>query len=364
MTSFSKHVFGAVLALSVVGCGEEGSASESDLQPEVAAQVAASSTVDIPVTLRGTGKATLKASVYKNPTVGGAATILSVPGFTATTKSLEKLAAATFANTATGPAVKQIIAVDLPGHGASTKTTGVKFGDLTIEDYADAITQSIQALSAAGNGPQLVFGLGSSGLAIAVAQDKLLKSGSSLAKLGVTSAVLYVPVPSAGQPWTTPATPATISTFITKTDADGSTFKVTDELWSRQGFTNKAGTGGIGAPAAAEITSKGYNAVEPLGVVSQLTGIAGPAGTPVARPTVAANAFATANGTNLIVVGFSESIQVTTADASAFYVYLTGDSAKGKFAEVVDPLAVTNAFFTIPEKVIASTTKFFAPPAK
>ena len=49
------------------------------------------------------------------------------------------------------------------------------------------------ALAKQGNGPQLVFGYGSSGLAIAVAQDKLLKSGSSLQKLGVTSALLYAP---------------------------------------------------------------------------------------------------------------------------------------------------------------------------
>ncbi|MET0341131.1 MAG: hypothetical protein ABW252_09015 [Polyangiales bacterium] len=314
------------------------------------------------MTLRGTGKATLKATIYKNPTAGGQATILSVPGFTASGKSLEKLAAATFANTATGPTVKQVIAVDLPGHGASTKPTGVKYGDLTVEDYADAVTQTIQALAAQGNGPQLVFGYGSSGLAIAVAQDKLLKSGSSLSKLGVRSALLYAPVPSAGQAWTAPATPATITTFVTSSDADGSVFKVTDDLWNRQGFTNKAGTGGVGAPTAAEVTAGGFNAAEPLAVVSQLTGINGPAGAPVARPAVAAGIFGAANGTQLIVVGFSEGIQVTSADAKAFYAYLSGDAAGAKFTEVVDPLAVSSAFYTIPEKVVAATTKFFAAP--
>ena len=61
------------------------------------------------------------------------------------------------------------------------------------------------------------------------------------------------------------------------------------------------------------------------------------------------------------MVGFSEAIQVTSADSADFYVHLTGDAAKAKFTEVVDPLAVSNAFFTIPEKVVAATVKFFAP---
>lgn len=364
MTSFSKHAFGAVLALSVVGCGNDGGASELEVRSEVAAQVSASSTVDVPVTLRGTGKATLKAAVYTNPTAGGQATILSVPGFTATTKALEKLAAATFANTTTGPTVKQVIAVDLPGHAASSKPTGIKYGELTVEDNAEAIVQTIQVLAAQGKGPQLVFGYGASALAIATAQEQLLKAGSSLSKLGVRTALLYVPVPSAGRPWTQTAASATLGQYITTTDADGAIYKIPDELWNRSGFTNKAGTGGIGAPTAAEVAANGYNTIEPAALVSQLTGVNDPTkGAPVPRPEVRAGAFAPANGTNLIVVGFSEAVQVTSADSADFYVHLTGDAAKTGFTEVVDPLAVSSAFFTIPEKAIAATVKYFAPPA-
>jgi pimeloyl-ACP methyl ester carboxylesterase len=363
MTSFSKHAFGAVLALSVVACGQEGSAFESEIGSEVAAQISASSTVDVPVTLRGTAKATLKATVYKNPTGGGRATVLSVPGFTATAKSLEKLTAATFANATTGLTVKQVITVDLPGHAGSTKPTGIKYGELTVEDNATAIVQTIEALAAQGNGPQVLFGYGASGLAIATAQEQLLKAGSSLAKLGVTSALLYVPVPSAGRPWTQTAASATLGQYITTTDADGAVYKITDALWNRSGFTNKAGTGGVGAPTAEEVAANGYNTIEPAALVSQLTGVNDPTkGAPVPRPEVRAGAFAAANGTNLIVVGFSEGIQVTSADAADFYVHLTGDASKARFTEVVDPLAVSSAFITIPDKAIAATTKFFAPP--
>lgn len=362
MTSFSKQIVGAVLALSVVGCGDEGSASGTDAQPEVAAQVSASSSIDVPVTVHGSGKATLKANVYKNPSGAGQATILSVPGFTATSKALEKLAAATFANPAVGPTVKQIITVDLPGHGGSTKPTGVKYGELTVEDYGDAIVQTIKALAAQNNGPQLVFGYGASGLAIASAQEQLLKAGSSLSKIGVSTALLYAPVPSAGRPWTQTAVSATLNQYVTTTDADGAVYKITDELWNRSAFTNKAGTGGQGAPTAAEVAANGYNATEPGAVLSQMTTTADPSkGAIVPRPEVRAGAFGAANGTQLIVVGFSEAIQVNSADSADFYVHLTGDAAKAKFTEVVDPLAVSGAFFTIPDKTIAATVKFFAP---
>ncbi|MET0341559.1 MAG: hypothetical protein ABW252_11210 [Polyangiales bacterium] len=351
-----------MFALSAFGCGEDGNATESDLQSEVAAQVAAAGTVDVPVTLRGTAKATLKATRYVNAAATGQTTILAVPGFTATAKSLEKLVAATFANTATGPNVKQVITVDLPGHAASTKPTGIKYGEVTLEDNAEAVVQTIQALAAQGNAPQLVFGYGASGLVIATAQEQLLKAGSSLSKLGVSTAILYVPVPSAGRPWTQTAVSSTLGQYVSTSDADGAIYKITDDLWNRSGFTNKAGTGGLGAPTAAEVAANGYNTIEPAAVLSQLTGVNDPTkGAPVARPEVRAGAFAAANGTNLIVVGFSEAIQVTSADSADFYVHLTGDAAKAGFTEVVDPLAVSSAFLTIPDKAVAATVKYFAP---
>ena len=354
--TLSKHVFGAVLALSVIGCADATGFEDSEPQSEHAAQLAVSSTVDVPVTLRGSAKATLKASVYVNPNATGVATILSVPGFTATGKVYENLNAALFADTVTGPLTKQAITLDLPGHGASTKPTGIKYGDLTIEDNAEALVQSVQQLK-----PQLLVGYGSGALTIAVAQEQLLKSGSSLAKLGVTSALLYAPVPSAGRPWTTPPTPATISNFISTNDVDGAIYTITPDLWNRQGFTNKAGTGGIGAPTAAEVTAKGLLAVEPVALVSQLTGITDPSkGAVVPRPTVSAGAFAAANGTRLIVLGFSEATQVTSADAADFYVHLTGDASKAGFVEVTGADAVGNAFYTNPKAVLAATTKFFA----
>lgn len=331
-------------------------------EAEHAAQLAASSTVDVPVKLRGTAAATLKATVYVNPKAGGTSTILSVPGFTATGKFYGPLTTALFADTVTGQTVKQVVTLDLPGHGDSTRAAGIKYGDLTIDDYADALVQSIQVLSGKGLGPVLVVGAGAGGLTIAAAQEQLLKAGSSLSKLGVRSALLYAPVPSAGRPWTMQPVNPQINSYIQTTPADGAVYTVPLDIWNRQGFTNKAGTKLASSPTADQVTAGGFAASEPVAVVSQLTGINDPAkGAPTPRPTVRAGAFSAENGTNLIVLGFSEAIQVPTADVADFYVHLTGDAAKARFAEVVGPEAVSNAYFTIPKAVIEATYKFFVP---
>lgn len=365
MTSFSKHVFGAVLALSVVGCSDASGTDESDIQPENenAAQVSASKTIDVPVTLRGTGKAVLKATVYTNPAATGTGTILSVPGFTATGASYGALTAASFSDSVTGPQVKTIVTLDLPGHGGSTKPTGIKYGELTIEDNAAALVQALQALAGQNVKPGLLVGAGAGGLTIATAQEQLLASGSSLAKLGVANVLLYAPVPSAGRPWTAQPTPATINDYIKTSDADGAVYTITDEYWNRQAFLNKAGTRVASAPTPAQITAGGFNAPEPVALVSQLTGINDPVkGAPIPRPTVRAGAFnRTANGTGAIVVGFAEGIQVNSADVSDFYTHLSGDATKAAFVELTGPDAVSAAFLTAPKALVEATHKFFAP---
>jgi hypothetical protein len=141
-------------------------------------------------------------------------------------------------------------------------------------------------------------------------------------------------------------------------------YAVPAEIWNRAGFLNKAGTRAATAPTAAQVTADGYNAPEPVALVSQLTGINDPVkGAPIPRPTVRAGAFdRAANGTTLIVLGFSEAIQVSSADVADFYAHLSNNTTKAAFVEVVAPDAVSSAFITNPKAVIEATHKFFAPP--
>jgi len=269
MLFFSKRAFSAALALSVVGCADANDSAETESQPAYAAQAVSSKTIDIPVTVHG-GKATTQALVYANAAATGTGTILSVPGFNATGKIFANLTQALFADPATGPGVKQVITVDFPGHGGAAKPTGAKFGDLTIEDNAAALVQSLQALSAQSLSPGLIVGYGAGGLTVAVAQEQLLASGSSLAKLGVKSVLLYAPTPSADSPWTMQPLAATINDFVKTSPADGAVYSVPDANWNRAAFTNKAGTVLANAPTGAQVTAGGYSAPEPAAVLSQL----------------------------------------------------------------------------------------------
>jgi pimeloyl-ACP methyl ester carboxylesterase len=366
MSAFSTRA-GAFLALFVVGCGAADDAADRGYEePAHASQIQTSSTLDIPVTVRGTGTATLKNNVYSNPSASASAstTILSVPGLGATGRVFEPLTQALLADAALRANVKQAITLDLPGHGQSTLPAGlpagIKYGDLTLDDHVDIVVQTIEALQKQGSAPALVVSHGVGALYVAAAQQKLLDRGSSLSKLGVRRVLFYAPVPSHGRPWTQPAQEANVNSFFASDATAGTTYKLTPEAWTRQNFTTRAGTLAPTAPAAADLATKGWIASEPLGAVLQLTETAPPAGGAVVnRPTVNAGVFAAANGTQLITVAFAENNAVSAADVTSFHQHLSGDTANANLVTVEGPDAVSSAFITSPGKVLESTRKFF-----
>src|SRR5262245_28126285 len=99
MRSFSSKA-GALLALLMFGCAADEGADLGYEEVAHAAQAQATSTLEIPVTIRGTGKATLRNTVWTNPkpSATAAATILSVPGLSATGKVFGPLNDALFAD--------------------------------------------------------------------------------------------------------------------------------------------------------------------------------------------------------------------------------------------------------------------------
>ena len=368
MSFFSRYRIATFLCVAAMGCSaaDEGTESgEQEQEPTRAHDLApapalTSTSVDLPITVRGTGAATLRANVFANPAAPAtaSATILSIPGLGATAKVFDPLTAALFADPALGAAVKQVVTIDPVGHGASSVPTGlpegVTYGDLTIEDGVDAIVQALRGLAAQGYGPQLIVSAGLGGLEVAAAQERLLAEGSSLAQIGVRSVLLYAPVPSSGRPWTLPATAATISQYYADDAARGRVYALAPEVWARSGFTTSAGTVVADGPSAAQVTELGLSAPEPVAVVEQLfeTGT-------VLRPIVRAGAFAAENGTRLIAVGLSENTSVQPPDVADFYAHLTGDTTGARYVAITAPDAVANYFITQPALTLQATRAHF-----
>lgn len=366
MPSLSKTAALALFAFSMFGCAAEGDALDVGQETTSLSQIAQTSALSLPVTVRGTGKATLSGTIYTNPKATGTATLLSVHGLSGTSKVWAPINEALFADAKLGGPVKQIFALDLPGHGDSTIPTGlpagVKFGDLTIEDNADIIVQAIRALAAQGNGPTLVVGHGAGALAIAAAQEKLLAEGTNLGALGVRRVLFYAPLPPTGRPWTQPATAAAsnLAQYLKSDDTLGTTYALPADAWARQGFTLPNGELVAGAPTAAQVTALGYSAIEPVSTLLQITEAPNPTtGAVIKRPTVRAGAFAAANGTNAVIVSFSQNVSVPAADVKDLYQYLTGDATFASYVALDTPDAVSNAFITNPVAVVQSTAKFF-----
>ncbi|MET0344260.1 MAG: alpha/beta fold hydrolase [Polyangiales bacterium] len=362
MSSFSTKA-GALLALFVLGCGAADGASESSDEPSsvVLAQQAAS-TIDIPVTVKGTGSATLKNRVYPNPTATetSTTTVIAVPSSAASGRVFEPLTAALLADAELSPLVKQAVILDLPGHGESTLPTGVKYGDVNIDDNVDIVIQALEHLSKQGATPSLLVGHGTGALYIASAQQKLLAKGSSLSKLGVRIALFYSPVPSHGRPWTQPPQDPAVNSYFKTDEAQGTTYNQPAEAWVKAGFTSRSGVLAAGAPSAADVTAKGFIAPEPLATILQLTETAPATGGVVTnRPSVDAGIFAGTNRTVLITVAFSESASVAPTEVADFYQHLTGDATQKNYVTVDGADAVGSAHISAPAKVLEATRKFF-----
>jgi pimeloyl-ACP methyl ester carboxylesterase len=307
------------------------------------------------VVLRGTGSATIHASIYNNPQNKGVATILAVHGFTERATMFGPLADAIYADSILKVAVKRIVSIDLVAHGDSSPPTlpsPLKYGDLTIEDNISVVIQAIDKLRAANMGPKIIMGHSMGGLAIQGVQEALLAQNSSLSAHGVYGAILIASVPNRGVNWTQPPANPNQQQFVVTDPVLGTILELPVQAGVATGaFTNLAGTNLASAQLAATFVANDWIAPEPITTAGELTGI-----NPPTRPLVRQNAFATSKGTILSVLSFSQDVLAPAIDQGPLYTYLTGLSSTGTtlYRPIVAADAVHAMYISNPTGLIAA----------
>ncbi len=329
--------------------------SPADPEPVRTAESAfTSGELSFPITLRGTGAATIAAHVFENPAHRGAVNVLAVHGIAETGFVFGPLAQAIFADRALGLTVRRIVAIDLPGHGDSSDPTklpaGVTFGDLTIEDDANVVIQSIDSLRRLAIPPSAVVAHSMGGLEVQVAQQELLDEGSSLAAHGVFAAALLAPVPVADVPWVPP--PSDLSPFVVTDPVLGAYVLLPPAVFIGFAFTTTSGTLATDAPTPDQVQAARYIGAEPLTSALELVGATVPApdgGTvTLRRPSASAGSLGARHGTLTTVVSFSEDILVPAQYLGPLYEYLTGDKRDVLYRPVVAPDAVHEMLISNP----------------
>jgi pimeloyl-ACP methyl ester carboxylesterase len=305
------------------------SATASLLVASAAHAVDAHEALSFNVALRGTGSVSIHADVYNNTQHAGAVTILAVHGFTERGSMWSPLASAIFADNGLGRSVKRIVAIDMPAHGGSgvpSLPSPLLFQDLTIEDNASVVIQSIDALRGLGKAPQIVIGHSMGGLEVQTAQELLLSQNSSLARHGVPGAILLDAVPANGTQWTQLVSPD-VTPFIVTDPTLGTFLSVPAALGPfTGGFTTLTGTMVPNAPSAATFVANNWSGPEPITTALELVGTSAP----LWRPFVRQNAFQPQNGTVLSVVAGSQDVLTPQVDQPILYTYLTGLGATGR----------------------------------
>ena len=318
--------------------------------PLGAVRAQSSRDISFDVSLRQTGKATIHARVEDNPSGRGAATILAVHGLTATGATFGPLADAIFADTNLSRVVRRMIWIDMPGHGESSFPTlpaPTRFSDLLIEDNVQVLIQSIDALRARRLAANVILGHSMGGLAIQAAQEALLAQGSSLARHGISAAILLSAVPARGSVWTMPPL-GDLSAFIVTSDTALGPYLDLPPGFGPV-FTTLSGAVVPNAPTPEEVLANDWIAIEPLTTLLELTGTSAP----LWRPQVRSKAFSVDKGTLLSVISFSQDILTPAVDQDDLYAYLTGASGPGYRVVVADD-AVHGMYLSNPQGLLGA----------
>lgn len=316
----------------------------------------AQQTIQFDVAVTG-GTAPVKVTVHENPQAPNGATVLAVHGFTETAKMWVPLKSALFSHNVAKFLVKRFIALDLPGHGQSPlPTLTTLFGNLTLYDNVAVVIQVIDALRAQNLGPRVIVGHSMGGLAVQAVQERLLSTGSSLAKKGIVKATLLAPVPVANITAWQPAAGGIPPQYFVDSPVYGRYIMLdqTAALFGG-GFSTRASTptAPVVTPAAFALDFTGMIGAEPSVTAGQLVG----AIPTLPRPSAREGAFALRNGTLLTVVGFSEDILTPTETQEPLYVHLLGRQGL-LYQEIVAPDAVHSMVITNPTGMLAQLWDF------
>jgi pimeloyl-ACP methyl ester carboxylesterase len=275
--------------------------------------------------------------------------VLAVHGVAHSAASWEPFAERVLADGLAGLTVCKLVAMDLPGHGASGLPTGrVRFGSLTLRDYVAALRASLERLPALGIMPDTLLGHSQGGLLIQLTQKALLTQGASLQGLGITEAVLLASVGPRQVPWEfvdSGAAVPILARYIRVNRALGLHVAIPDAAWPSVFFSDLTGTV-VGAPPAADVAR--YNSRESLVSSLQLVGLG------FRRPSVPAGVLAPAHGTRLTVIALENDSLIRPHENTLLYEHLTGQPAGAAVRVVFGPGAIHDMHVADPDGLLAA----------
>lgn len=278
--------------------------------------------------------------------------VLAVPGFAHTAETWRPYAEAAFADPAARPCA--IVALDLPGHGASGLPVGLLFGELTLDDYATALLAVLDGLAGSPYAPGVLMGHSQGGIVIQMAQQRLVDGGSSLrGAAGIGEVVLLAPALPAGIPWyfvDSGAAAQLLGGLLVFADPVlGPHASVPPELWPVLFFSNLSGQLAPGAPTPAQVVANGWNAPAPLYASLQLVGAP-----PFTRAAVSAGIFAGRYGSRLAIVTYAQDQLIRPDEGRALMQLLTDGQNGQTFTEIGGEFAVHDLHVSDPATVLLS----------
>jgi pimeloyl-ACP methyl ester carboxylesterase len=333
-----QDILALVLPLTLIFAGGAGAAERADFDVTLPA-----------VQLREGVTADVHFAVFVNEAAAcEGKVVLAVHGVAHTAASWQPLAESLFADNPTGRKVCQVVAVDLPGHGASALPSGMLFGELQLADYVAVVRASLEKLPRMGIRPNTLIGHSQGGLVIQLAQQSLLAEGRSLRSLHVKDVVLLASAGPAEIPWNfLGMAPAILNNFLAFDPALGPHVAIPDVAWPVVFFTDPTTGAVVGAPPAADVAR--YNSREPLYSSLELLGLSG-----FSRPSLPAGTFAAEAGTALQVITLERDMIVRPEENVLLYEHLTGVPATDGVAVVTGPLAVHDMHVAAPGALLAA----------
>jgi len=218
--------------------------------------------------------ANVVSTVVTNPSFPtGGMTVLTVHGFGHTGSTFGNLTQAIFNSAQYRSSVSNVVSVNLPGHGLSSGPIledggQLKYGELSIEDYAIAVTETIRRLDALQLRPQVVIAHSMGGLVMTVAQQALISRQQSLGvDLGVQKVVLMNAVSPSPAPFflaDSGVGAALVAPFVLSDPVKGLYVHIPVPNWLGFFFTDHFGNFVPGTPSPQEAVSRGYISDEPF----------------------------------------------------------------------------------------------------
>jgi len=279
--------------------------------------------------------------ISKTGSQKGKNSILVLNGTAQTSKTFIALAQSVIASDAN---VSKMILLDHPGHGNSGTPVGggVKFGDLTMDDYVTALLGSLEELEDRHIRPNAILGHSMGAEIIQMAQTRLVNHGDSLRKeFGIKSAIFIVPDIASPLQWAAidaGAADPLAAGFVRNDPTLGSIFDLLTtpggpETWLGLFYGNLTGTIPAGAPTPAQAVANGFISFDSGAMVKQLIGLPDtPGGARKPRPTINANIFSKSKGTIAGVVALEQDgLYVFPDEHRAVYRFVTGDQNDNLF---------------------------------